>query len=109
MARLNRRTVLRGAISFVPLAVCSLSAVRVAPLLASPIKGEVRAGELGEMAPQMPNGTSPFDGGGWVGVEFRAPDSQKHTPSLLDSTDLANAKSYLASLPTRGRVDPVGT
>ena len=45
-----------------------------------------------------------MDGAGcffwWVGIEG--------TPTLLDSTDLAEAKSYLASLPTRGRVNAVG-
>jgi hypothetical protein len=30
---------------------------------------------------------------------------EEYTPTLLDSTDLALAKSYLASLPTRGRVE----
>ena len=29
---------------------------------------------------------------------------EEYTPTLLDSTDLALAKSYLASLPSRGRV-----
>ena len=30
-----------------------------------------------------------------------APDPRRDTPNLLDSRDLAAAKSYLASLPTR--------
>ena len=30
---------------------------------------------------------------------------EAYTPTLLDSMDLAKAKSYLASLPTRGRVE----
>ena len=37
----------------------------------------------------------------WVGIkgggESRALCSRNHTPTLLDSTDLADAKSYLAS------------
>jgi hypothetical protein len=46
---------------------------------------------------------SPLWEGSRVGVGH-TPSVRRHTPTLLDSTDLADAKSYLASLPTGGRV-----
>jgi hypothetical protein len=58
------------------------------------------------MMPQ--SSPSPLWGGIKGGGESHALSLRNHTPTLLDSTGLAHAKSYLASLPTRGRVDPVG-
>ena len=56
------------------------------------------------MLPKPLRGSSPYQGEVGRGIAL---DSRRDTPTLLDSTDLAEAKSHLASLPTRGRMGPV--